>query len=84
MRWLAAAAAAEEEEEEEFTQNRTRAGARFLTRWEEEGPLPSLISLIIADNLFLSLALPRQITLFPLLHRLTSLFPVNFSPALSQ
>ena len=24
----------EEEEEEEFIQNRTRAGARFLTRWD--------------------------------------------------
>ena len=26
---------AEEEEEEEFIQNRTRAGARFLTRWDQ-------------------------------------------------
>ena len=25
----------EEEEEEEFIQNRTRAGARFLTRWDQ-------------------------------------------------
>ena len=24
-----------EEEEEEFIQNRTRAGARFLTRWDQ-------------------------------------------------
>ena len=32
----------EEEEEEEFIQNRTRAGARFLTEEEEESNLINL------------------------------------------
>jgi hypothetical protein len=39
---LAGSADCQEEEEEEFIQNRTRAGARFLTEEEEESNLINL------------------------------------------